>query len=291
MMDKSFSDSNLNVTATDSNKTPPNFISQRIKRKRDDDFFEEMDKFREEIKLMIHSMLAPQNTELSKISPTLIEIQQINKNIENSITFLTSQNKELQGKIEQYEIQAKRDREHITLLEDKIEELQRLDRKNNLEIKNVPKAKNETKDGLVNMVLSLSKNVGCELSKSDIKDIYRIKSKKEGPNNMPIIVETGSTLLKNDLLKSCKSFNVKHRGKLCAKNMGFTVNEDTPIFILEQLTAKGSRLFFLARDLVKTKSYKFCWTSFGRVFVRKNEQTPIILIKSESQVHHLLQVA
>lgn len=50
-----------------------------------------------------------------------------------------------------------------------------------------------------------------------------------------------------------------------------------------------ARLFFLARDLAKSKIYKYCWTSFGRVFVRKDDTSKIVCIQSEAQVHRLLQ--
>ncbi|XP_028173952.1 uncharacterized protein LOC114362686 [Ostrinia furnacalis] len=266
--------------------TPTSYVFARDKSVTTDDF----NKFKEEIREMVQSMLSTHN-ELKTITPTLVAIQQTNLNIESSIAFLTSQNAELKNKIEQFETQSKKDREHIAMLEDRVEELQRNYRKNNLEIKNVPKTKDETRDSLVNMVSTLSKNIGCNVLKSDIKDIYRIKSSRSDAKNTSIIIETTSTLIKNDFLKMCKSHNVKRKEKLCAKHLGFTTNEDTPIFISEQLTVKGSRLFFLARDLAKTKSYKFCWTSFGKVYVRKDDNTPIILIKNESQVHHLLHGA
>lgn len=266
--------------------TPPSYVFARDKSVTTDDF----NKFKEEIRGMIQSMMTI-HSELKTITPALVAIQQSNLNIESSIAFLTSQNAELKSKIEQFETQSKQDRKHIAMLEDRVEELQRNYRKNNLEIKNVPKTKDETRDSLVNMVSTLSKNIGCNVLKSDIKDIYRVKSSRSDAKNTSIIVETTSTLIKNDFLKMCKAHNVKHKEKLCTKHLGFTTNEYTPIFISEQLTAKGSRLFFLARDLAKTKSYKFCWTSFGKVYVRKDENTPIILIRNESQVHHLLHGA
>ncbi|KAG7296506.1 hypothetical protein JYU34_020280 [Plutella xylostella] len=84
-------------------------------------------------------------------------------------------------------------------------------RKASFEIKNVPKVKNETKQDLIEMVTTLSNNIGCTLSRNDVKDIYRVRGKKEGMSNTPIIVETSSTLLKNDILTMSKTFNAKTR--------------------------------------------------------------------------------
>lgn len=237
-------------------------------------------------------LLSKQEKEFKDLfSPTLKEIKGTNVNIENSITQLMTQNDELTKKIEQIEILRRKDREYITLLEDRLEDAQRSSRKTNIEFKNVPKTNTEGKEDLINMVLCLGKAINCEIAKQDIRDVYRVREKKEGQKNTPIVVELSSTLLKTEILKNTKSHNRRYNSKLCAKHLGLTKNEDTPVFLAEQLTVKGSRLFFLARDLVKTKGYKFCWTSYGRVYVRKSENSPIILIKSENQIICLAQEA
>ncbi|XP_046976487.1 uncharacterized protein LOC124542604 [Vanessa cardui] len=241
------------------------------------------------MKDMIKSLMAAQEKELKKITPTLMEIKQTNSNIESSISFLAAQNEELKLKVEKLERENKKDKEYITLLEEKLEDIQRENRKTNIEIKNVPKTTKETNEDLINMVLSLSKTINCNLSKADLRDVYRMKGKKEGINNTPIIVETSSTMLKTAFLAKCKTFNIKNKEKLRAKHMGLTGNDDTPIFVSEQLTPKAARLFFIARELTKSKAYSFCWTGYGRVYIRKTENSPVILIKNEFQVQSLMQ--
>lgn len=267
--------------------TPPNVFT-RNKRRRDDDLAGEFTDFKEEIKQMIASFTAAQTQELQKITPVLRDIQQSNQNIEQSVVALTAQNEEFRKKIHELENQVQEDKKHIALLEDKLEEVQRNNRKTNFEIKNVPKKPTETREDLIDMVTCLSNTVGCSLNKQDIRDIYRVRGKKENTNS-PIVVETNSTQVKMDVLKMSKAYNIKNKTRLCAKHLGHRESVDTPVFISEQLTAKGSRLHFLARDLVKSKEYKFCWTSFGKVYIRKDENSPIILIQNEAQVHQLMQ--
>ncbi|CAH2107944.1 unnamed protein product [Euphydryas editha] len=145
------------------------------------------------------------------------------------------------------------------------------------------------------MVLCLSNAIDCDIKKTGIRDIYRVQKERErdkkvvkNNGSIPIIVETSSTILKADVLKQSKSFHIKNKQKLCAKHLELKKNEEVPIYVSEQLTAKAARLFFLARDLSKSRTYKFCWTSYGWVYVRKDEQFPIIAIKSEAQVQRLL---
>lgn len=289
-MDKSFSETNISELG-DVTPPPPNFVATRGKRLREDDLPGEFNKFKDEMRQMIKSFMNKQQGDLKQITSNLNEIKQTNSSIECSIASLTTQNEEFRKKIELLELQGRKDREYIALLEDKLEELQRGARKTCIELKNVPKSPNESSDDLINMVLNLSKNVGLEMESRDIKDIYRLPAKKEGATNTPIIIETGSTMLKTNLLKKAKSYNVKNKTKLQAKQLGLTNNTEAPVFISEQLTPKAARLFFLARDLSNSKQYKYCWTSYGRVLVKKDDNSRAIVIKSEAHVHHLLQGA
>lgn len=265
------------------NLTPPQYVFARDKTVTPEDFRS----FKEEMTSMILSLWAEQQKEIKRILPTLLEIKQTNTNIENSIASLTAQNQELSNKITQLENNSKEDREYITILEERVENLQMGLRKSNLEIKNVPKKNNESKEDLIEMVMCLSTAVGGDLRKEDIKDIYRVRGKKE-PQRPTIVLETTSTLKKIDTLKLCRAFNIKTKSKICAKHLGFRSSEDTPVFISEQLTPRGSRLHFLARDLAKTRQYKYCWTAYGKVYVRKTDNSPIITIKSEAQVQQLM---
>lgn len=286
-LNKSLSDSN--IAETDIVKSPPRYVSFRSKRMRDEDLPSEFCKFKEEMKELFNTFMDTQKRELKEITANLKEIQKTNNNIETSIAQLNNRQEEFQKKIESLELLEKKDREYIAILEDRVEELQRGTRKTCIELKNVPRKPQETRNDLTKMVLCLARNIDLDLGTKDIKDVHRIQGKKAGINNTPVIVELGSSILKSDMLQKVKTYNIKNKTKLQAKHLGFTSNEETPVFVSEQLTAKGARLFFLARDLAKSKQYKYCWTAHGRVFVKKDDNSRSILIASEAQVHHLLQ--
>lgn len=287
-MNRSMSESDL---INESKSSPTNYIATRNKSKRDENLQDDFEIFKEEIKLMISNQTNSCDSNKDKITSVLNEIKQTNKNIEASLTFLISQNEDLKKKVDSLETQIKKDKDYITVLEDKLEESQRAIRKTSIEIKNVPKATNETTETLVNYVCTLAQNIDCKLVDSDIRDIYRVQAKRKDKTNTSIIIETRSTILKSDIIKKAKLFNSKNKDKLRAKHLGFKVNENTPVYVSEQLTARGSRLFFLARDLARVKNYKFCWTSFGKVYVRMNEESRIITITNEAQIQNLMQAA
>ena len=288
-MDRSVSDTEIHLAGTI--KTPPNFVYQRVKRSRDEmenTVATQLNEFKEEIKKMLTIFTEKQGSEIKKINSTLKDIQKANTSIQQSIEFLSAQNNELKVTINHLEKQSVEDKKCIALLESKIEEIQVGSRKSNLVIKNVPRKKDESKEDLLEMSMCLFQTLECNIGKQEIKDIYRVRGKSSEKQNTPIVVETGSTILKTEILKMAKAFNIKHQHKLRCKHMGFKTQEDIPVFISEHLTPKGSRLHFLARDLTKSGLYKFCWTSFGKVYVKKNETSPTINIKTEDQIHSLL---
>lgn len=273
----------LSESQSQNDLTPPQYVFARTKGVTLEDF----QRFKEEVKSIIQTLKSEQLEKDKDILPTVLDIKKSNTNIENSISLLIAQNQELTSKITQLETKSKEDREYIAILEDRVEQLQMGARKTNLEIKNVPKKTNESKEDLIDMVMCLSTSIGGNLRKDDIKDIYRLRGKK-APQNPTIVLETTSSIKKTETLKLCRAFNVKTKTKICAKHLGFRTSEDTPVFVAEQLTPRGSRLHFLARDLAKSQQYKYCWTAYGKVYIRKTDNSPIISVTSEAQIQQLL---
>lgn len=286
------SDPDMSICFSEDGTTSPphDFVTARTKANApvNTSIGEQLHDFKEEVRKMISYLTATHGQQLAEVNATLKSIKESNQNIESAVTYLSEQNEEFRSKISHLECQIKEDREYIRLLENKLEEGQIAHRKADFVIKNVPRTENESKKELVEMVVCLSSNLECKMTLSDIKDIYRVRSKKTEHTNAPIIVETNSTLLKTDLLKKAKMFNTRHHEKLRAKHVGMKTNEEVPIFLSEHLTANSARLHYLSRDLAKSKNYKFCWTAYGKVYVRKDEQSPIIMIRNEEQVHSLL---
>jgi chromosome segregation ATPase len=273
-------------------KNSADFVTQRQQkqeRQSDSITVSDFNSFKEEMRQLIMYYTNCQQKDVTDLKDTVKEIKQSTINIEASLEDLHVENRELRKHIGELESHISENREHILYLEEKLDEMQCASRKSNFEIKNVPRRENESKQDLVEMVTTLAETVDCKIDKRDINDIYRIRYKKSAQKNAPIVVETNSTLLKNDLLKMAKSYNIRNKTKLCAKHLGLTTQGDTPVFLSENLTSKAARLHFLARDLSRSKSYKYCWTSYGKVYVRKSDQSPIILIKNEEQVHNLIQ--
>ncbi|KAG7308127.1 hypothetical protein JYU34_006789 [Plutella xylostella] len=243
--------------------------------------------FKNEIKELFKQFAQTQSEQVNTILTSLNDLKQTSSNIENTVTFLCEENLELKRKIEQMQMESKKDKEEIVILENKLEDMQKSQRKTSIEIKNVPLKGEETKKDLLEMIVKLSENINLKLVKPEVKDIIKIKKKENTKST--IIVEFTNTFIRTDILKCAKNYNIKNKtNKLSAKHLGLQYNPDVPIYISENLTPKSARLYFLARDLQNTKNYKYCWTNYGKVYIRLDDNSPIITITSESQVHQLL---
>lgn len=278
------SDSELSVQDQDE------LASARQKRKRIvKSHSEEISDFREEMKGLISLWGQNQKKQMDKLFPMITALSESNTSIEKSISFLAEQNVEFKKKIESLEIELKKRDEQIYLLENKLEDTARQQKKTTIEVRNVPLEGKETKESLISLVSNLARNISTEINIADIKDIYKTK---KNSTKKTIIVELNSTLVRDNLLNAAKKFNTGAAPnlKLAAKHLGLKKDPDVPIFISESLTPNASRLYFLARDVKKVKKYKYCWTSIGNVYLRKDDTSTIIHITSESQIQNLMNL-
>lgn len=247
----------------------------------------ELKAFKEDIKNLLDCWKSDQDKRLLCIEKTLNEIKLSNIEIEKSMEFISNQYEEMSQKVTALETQCMKQEHIIDQLKDEVENLNRNAKITSIELRNAPCDLHETKQDLLKYIIKLCENMKLELNPTDIKDIYRIPGKPEA--NKPIIVSMSTVSIKQNVLKAAKTYNTRNRNnKLNAKDLG--LQQTSPIYLSEHLTAKGNRLYFLARDLAKNNNYKYCWSSGGKVFVRKNEGMPAILIKSEEQILSLKKI-
>lgn len=284
-----------NVTGSDSDAskkserlTQTQQVKLRSKRRRspDSNIDQKFQTFEDKITKMMSSWKSDMDAKFEKFDSMLSYIK---TDIEKSLEFMSAQQEEIKQKVEclQQECKANQNdnQNHIAFLEDHIEDLLRNARNSSMELRNVPHTENETKEVLSNYLINMSEKVNSKISYIEIKDIFRIPGKPEA--NKPIIVELTSSMQKTKLLKAVKTFNSSNRqNKLNAAHLGLR-SLSSPVFVAEHLTSKANRLHFLARELTKAGKFKYCWTSSGKVFLRKAEGSPIILVKTEEQITHL----
>lgn len=68
--------------------------------------------------------------------------------------------------------------------------------------------------------------------------------------------------------------------KLNAVYLGFP-NNKRPVYVSEHLTLANKKLHAATRATAKEKGYKYVWIRNGRIFIRKNNECPSMVIRRE----------
>lgn len=177
-------------------------------------------------------------------------------NLESKNTSLTSQVKSLSERLGQIEQHA---------------------RSNNLEINGVPEHRAEN---LFKTIEQLGNTVDNPFAENDILHVTRIsKLNKDSDRPRAVIVQLRSQRRRDELLAAVIRYNKKNKvNKLNSEHLGYG-GRQVPVFVSEHLTPSNKSLHAATRTKAKEAGYKFVWVRDGRIFTRKNEQSPAIVIR------------
>lgn len=256
-----------------------------IKRKREEDIHSTISDFKTEMKQMFSTIRVEQTAQMERINNTMLELKDQNDQLKKTVEFTAAKYDEFLLKMEDFEKQKREDRVYIQRLEDRVEQLERQTRFTCMEMRNIPKLPEENKQALVETVIKLGSILNSSVLRSDIKDVFRIPNSKQHQ----IIVEFTSVIQKEKILKAVREFNKKQdkSNKLNTEHLSINHVPKQPVFVSESLSTKNRRLHSLSRDFASAHKYKFCWTSAGKVYLRKDENSPYIRINSEQDIYNL----
>ncbi|CAK1595165.1 unnamed protein product [Parnassius mnemosyne] len=249
-------------------------ITQR-KRKRESDELGRMEKMMIEMKTMFEEFVSNQTqqnnkmdtlqtaledirTQNAKISILNSEIRAQNEEIQKTVSFLSEKYDEAVLEINNLKAECNKNQQIIKTLENKVDILEKNLRASSLEIKNIPLQCPETRETLISTVQKLGSIINHSVLETDIRNIFRLKSKTESNKE--------------------NRLNTTHLHEKGPKHF---------LYVSEFLTAMTKRLYYLAREFIKTSEYEQCWTANGKVYIRKKEGMPSRLIKSEDDLVQL----
>ncbi|KAG7300050.1 hypothetical protein JYU34_015581 [Plutella xylostella] len=253
----------------------------RIKRKRSES--EGIDAFMNEMRTLFKELKNSQSEKIDKLVTAVEEIKSQNLEIRASMEFISLKYDEFKLQIEKLEHDHTKTLEYVQTLEEKIESQERAQRSTCVEIRNIPVGKPENKEILIKTVAEIGRQINVQIDSKEIKDIFRTKNKD--PRKSTVILDLTTVLTKEKVIQMFKKYN-KERPRLSTEDLKLP-GPCQPIFISENLSARMKRIFFLARDFAKMNSFKFCWTSSGKVFLRKTEGDGPVLIRCENDLTRL----
>lgn len=202
-------------------------------------------------------------------------------NLQTTVEFMSAKYEEALQRIEVLENEKKADKSYILHLENRLETQEHNARCTSIEIRNVTQSPKETKEDLKRVIRCAAQLFEIPLQNNEIKDVYRVNLKS---SIKPIVVDFTTVFMRDCFLSAFKKYNKEHKhNRLNISNLNIE-GDNKPVFISENLTQRERKLFYLAREFSKNLGYSFCWTSFGRVFLRKAEGSPQIRVFAESDL-------
>lgn len=203
--------------------------------------------------------------------------------IKTSLEFTMNKQTELENKVKKIddnsrisqtmETELAELRLNIQELKHEIQQHDQWERVLNLEINGVPETKNED---LLDITIKIAKYAEVDLQPEDIAHTTRIKPRQNNSGHPKSII----VKLKNRLHKDNILANIRKKRGLSTLDISM-VGESRRIFVNEHLTVANKILHKKCREIAKSKSYQYVWIKNCKLFVKKNENSPVIYIKNE----------
>lgn len=228
-----------------------------------DMFEEEFGKIRKDIQNLQES-LAYINEQFDKAFSDIKLCMEESKELKSENIFLKEKTKDLEARLSQVEQDA---------------------RQSNLAIHCLPEHRQEN---LVKTVTQLCNVVSFPISENDILSCNRVQ-KLNSNSKLPrtVICKFSSKLKRDNLLAAVLTYNKAHpKQKLNTKLLGYGDTE-SPVYVCEHLTQSNKILHAATRIRAKEKQYKFVWIRNGKIFVRKDESSPALIITHKDSLQKL----
>lgn len=235
---------------------------------------------------MFEDLQSKQEAKFDTLKSTMDAIVKQNEEIKTSMNLLSDKYDDILSDMKQLQRENSNSKNHIKALEAQLELLEKKSRACSVELRNIPKLESETKESLIELTKDIGSIIKTPIIDSDIRDVYRMKIKDK--TNGPIIVDFNSTCIKENLIKSTITYNKEKPADQRLNTTSLKIHGPAaPIYIAESLTKKAKRLHYLARVFAKGNNYDSCWTSYGKVYLRRNKTDQRVCIDSEESLEIL----
>lgn len=161
----------------------------------------------------------------------------------------------------------------------KIDILEQQARQCNVEICNVPERRNENLPAIVEAIGNTLKS---PILLSNIVAVHRVPhAHQQSTRPKNIILKFTTRLQRDNLLSAFRKVN-----SLSSDHIGIA-GTSTPIYINEHLTLGRKQLFRKAREVAKSRNYKYVWVRNGTILVRERDGEAAFAIRGENDINKI----
>lgn len=152
---------------------------------------------------------------------------------------------------------------------------------NNLEFVGIPC---ENQENCIELAFGVASKVCTTLKREDIETAHRVGSPKDRQGQMkasrPLLVKFKERNVRHYVFQNKRKMRPSENITMLPTSKSGSLPTRPRIFINESLCKESKDLMRKTNQKRKEKGYKFIWTSFGRILIRKSEGDDAICIKS-----------
>lgn len=163
----------------------------------------------------------------------------------------------------------------VETLEVQLKDNEQRSRLNNIEIKGVPVSKTEN---LFSIMANIGTHIKYVLPREQINYIARVPMRNDKINKT-IVIAVHSRYIKDEFVAAAKKVTTT------AADLG--LQGPNRVYVNDHLTLGNKILLNKVKTLAKDRGYAFTWVKACQIFVRKNPTSPVIAIRSESDLKKL----
>lgn len=238
------------------------------------------------IENLLDKKLNPIVKALDEVSVQIAKID----NIEQSLNFLSDKYDDLLSKVTKMEGTNKSLVEENTFLRKSLHDtnnnldqlkyelnnIEQYSRRECLEIRGIPVLSGENTNEII---LKIGEQIGVRIKDDDISISHRLATASRNENHSKresaIIVKFTRRDIRDQFYKARKNLRNK-----TTRDIGMLRCTEHKIYVAENLTQCNRKLFNKCLEAKKQLNYKFIWTMYGKIFLRKDDTSPSISIKN-----------
>lgn len=249
----------------------------------------------EKLEELLERKFQPLRSKIDDLQPLKDKIDELHKSVGEmaaSLSFLSDKYDELNLKVERLEEEKRETTEESTRLKqeifilsrdlatqrDIVDNFEQYSRRDCLEIRGIPVSKPENTDKIIR---DLGSMIGVDIQDDDISTSHRLPVRDSGDTNRDpaIIVKFVRRHVRDAFYKAKKNLKDK-----TSKDLGFLRTQERKIYVSESLTQKNKQLFKRTYKAKMNLGIRFIWTRQGKIFLRADDNSPVIPITNEKDL-------
>ncbi|XP_037297713.1 uncharacterized protein LOC119190286 [Manduca sexta] len=234
----------------------------------------------------LSSKLAPLKSLTEELKALRSEFAQLKSSVDESNDAIREFNSKINS-LEQRVVQIEKLQDQVNLLQVQVDRMEHESnvkdqwaRVNNIEIKGIRQDKNED---LFKILSTIGNKIQYPVQNAHVNFITRVPT-REKDNIKPIIVCFTNRYVKENFIAAARM--ASKLNPLTSGHLGLTGHNR--IFINDHLTTLNKLLLSKAKKIASEKDFQYIWVKYAKIHVRKNDTSPIFVVKSEKDLTKLL---